>query len=119
MEFLCSGKPSIAPNHTAMADYLSSDFSFPVATTLEPWSWPHDPKGMLLTHSHRLNWHSLMLAYRASYATAADPERYREMSHAALECMSRFCSLERVSGELAGFFERVVGEKPVDQEQQG
>lgn len=119
MEFLCSGKPSVAPSHTAMADYLSPDFSFPVETSLEPWCWPHDPKGMLLTHSHRLNWHSLMLAYRASYAAAADAERYRKMSRAALERMSRFCSLERVSGELAGFFERVVDNHRMEQEAQG
>lgn len=118
MEFLCSGKPAIAPPHTAMADYLSPDFSFHVATSLEPWCWPHDPKGMLLAHSHRLNWHSLMLAYRASYAVAADAERYQEMSCAALERMSRFCSLERVSSELASFFDRVVDEQPTDQEMQ-
>jgi glycosyltransferase involved in cell wall biosynthesis len=119
MEFLCGGKPSVAPTHTAMADYLSPDFSFPVATSLEPWCWPHDPKGMLLTHSHRLNWHSLMQAYRASYAVAGDAERYRGMSCAALERMSRFCSLERVSSELAGFFDRVAGTHGVEREARG
>lgn len=119
MEFLCSGKPSVAPSHTAMADYLTPDFSFLVATSLEPWCWPHDPKGMLLTHSHRLNWHSLMLAYRASYAAAADTERYREMSCAAFERMSSFCSLERVSGELVGLFDRVAGAQGVEREVRG
>ena len=116
MEFLCSGKPSVAPTHTAMADYMSPEFSFPVATSLEPGCWPHDPKGMLLTHSHRLNWHSLMLAYRTSYAVVADSERYRAMSCAR---MNRFCSLERVSGELAEFFDRVAGAHGVEREARG
>jgi glycosyltransferase involved in cell wall biosynthesis len=105
MEFLCCGKPAVAPAHTAMADYLNTDFSFPVDSSLQLTDWPHDPSGMQQTHSHRLNWESLMLAYRASYSTASDAQCYQAMSHKALERMQQYCSLQRVIAELEPFLQ--------------
>jgi glycosyltransferase involved in cell wall biosynthesis len=108
MEFLCCGKPAIAPRHTAMADYLYEDFAFIVRTCLEPSCWPHDPTGKLLTHSNRLNWQSLMEAYRTSYSTVRTATAYQHMSFAARNAMHRFCSLERVSNELGSFLQQVA-----------
>lgn len=108
MEFLCCGKPAIAPSHTAMADYLNDDFAFLVKTIIEPDCWPHDPAGMLLTHSHRLNWQSLMEAYRLSYQTAKQPSDYQRMSMLARRGMQDFCSVERVGGELGAFLQKII-----------
>ena len=108
MEFLCCGKPAIAPAHTAMADYLSSDFAFLVGSCLQLTDWPHDPSGMQQTHSHRLNWESLMQSYRASYAVASEALRYQALSRQAREHMRNFCSLQRVSGELGPFLQRAA-----------
>lgn len=108
MEFLCCGKPAIAPAHTAMADYLSSDFAFIVDSCLQLTDWPHDPTGMHLTHSHRLNWESLMQAYRTSHAVAGEAQRYQALSHHALEHLREFCSLSRVTTELGAFLQRAA-----------
>jgi len=108
MEFLCCGKPAIAPDHTAMADYVGSDYVFIVKSCLEPSCWPHDPTGMLLTHSNRLNWQSLMEAYQSSYAATKTAEAYQCLSGAARSAMHRFCSLERVGTELDVFLQHVL-----------
>tara|TARA_R110000796_G_scaffold241303_1_gene362655 strand:+ start:8249 stop:9694 length:1446 start_codon:yes stop_codon:yes gene_type:complete len=104
MEFLASGRPAIAPNHSAMADYLSADMAFLLKTSLEPSCWPHDPTGMLYTHRHRLNWESLMDAYRASYKLAKeDPARYQTMSSNGYRQMRSFASIKAVSALLKDF----------------
>lgn len=108
MEYLSCGKPVIAPFHTAMADYLSDNYAFLVKTSKEPDCWPHDPTGMLLTHSHRLNWESLVEAYRASYQVAKEPLRYQSMSILAYHGMQDFCSVERVSEELGAFLQKTT-----------
>jgi hypothetical protein len=104
MEFLASGKPAIAPAHTAMADYLGSPLAFVLRTCLEPACWPHDPTGMLRTHKHRLDWQSLSEAFRESYDVAKEnPERYRSMSREAYRKMREFASVEQVVGPLEAF----------------
>lgn len=104
MEFFSSGKPAIAPVHTAMADYVTADMAFLLKTALEPFCWPHDPTGVFATHRHRLNWQSLLEAFQASYRIArGDPERYLEMSRHAAQGMQAFASIEVVTKPLAGF----------------
>jgi glycosyltransferase involved in cell wall biosynthesis len=108
MEFLCCGKPAIAPSHTAMADYIDENFAFIVNTCLEPSCWSHDPAGMARTHSHRLNWESLAQAYRASYAVTRSELDYMRLSRCARQQLESFCSLARVSNELGGFLQGVI-----------
>ncbi|MFV9684808.1 glycosyltransferase family 1 protein [Pseudomonas sp. NY15367] len=109
MEFLSAGKPAIAPTHTAMADYVDERLAFLVKCALEPFCWPHDPTGIFMTHRHRLNWQSLVEAYRHSYRVAKDePERYREMARQADARMQAFASIERVAGPLGAFLEQIA-----------
>lgn len=109
MEFLASGKPAIAPAHTAMADYLNSQLAFVLRTSLEPACWPHDPTGMLFTHKHRLDWQSLMEAFRDSYDVAlSKPNHYQCMSRAAYSHMRDFASISRVAGPLESFLSDVA-----------
>jgi hypothetical protein len=63
---------------------------------------------MQQTHSHRLNWESLMQAYRASHAVASEAPRYQRLSRQAREHLRNFCSLQRVSGELGPFLQRAA-----------
>lgn len=108
MEFLASGRPAIAPNHSAMADYLTSDMAFVLDTSLEPSCWPHDPTGMLYTHRHRLNWQSLMQAFRDSYHLALNhSSRYQMMSANGYHRMQSFASVEAVSKSLSDFLASV------------
>ena len=109
MEFFSCGKPAIAPMHTAMADYVTADMAFVLKTALEPFCWPHDPTGVFTTHRHRLNWQSLLEAFKASYRIArGDPERYLEMSRHAAQGMQAFASVEVVAKPLAGFVRELL-----------
>ncbi len=109
MEFLSSGKPALAPDHTAMADYLSEEVAFILKYCLEPTCWPHDPTGMLLTHKHRLNWQSLMEAFRNSYQLAStQPAQYQAMSRSAYQQLQQFASVAQVSAPLAAFLHKVI-----------
>ncbi|MDD0844985.1 glycosyltransferase [Pseudomonas sp. Gutcm_11s] len=110
MEFLSCGRPALAPAHTAMADYLNEDCAFLVDSCLQPTDWPHDPTGIHLTHSHRLNWESLMQLYRDSYEIAGDQARYSSMSRQASARLCDFSSLERVVGELQGFLAKMLSQ---------
>ena len=112
MEFLCAGKPAIAPVHTAMADYIDDQLAFPLKCSLEPFCWPHDPTGIFMTHRHRLNWQSLVEAYRASYGVAKSvPDRYRAMSRQAFSRMQTFASVDVVAAPLGALLESVMRER--------
>jgi glycosyltransferase involved in cell wall biosynthesis len=117
MEFLSSGKPAIAPQHTAMADYLNKDIAFIVDSTKQLSDWPFDPTGLHLTHSRRINWESLHDAYCQSYALAGDNDSYQRMSRSAQEQMGDFCSAEKVSQQLKDFFQHVIKQESLSTSQ--
>ena len=109
LEFLSAGKPVIAPTHTAMADYVDEQLAFVVRCSAEPFCWPHDPTGIFCTHRHRLNWHSLMQAFQASYAVATQqPEQYNSMSQCGFAKMQAFASVDAVSSPLGEFLRGVI-----------
>lgn len=104
MEFLSSGKPAIAPDHTAMADYIDDQVAFVLKYSLELTCWPQDPAGMQYAHRHRISWQSLVDAFRASYESAQGGSLiYQNMSREAFLRMRGFASVSRVS-ELLGEF---------------
>lgn len=106
MEFMSCGKPAIAPVNTAMADYVSSDNAFLVDFTEELTAWPHDPRAAYRTLRYMTNWDSLCVAYRDSYAVAKnDPQRYANMSAAAVQSLQRFCSQASTEQRLRAFLE--------------
>jgi glycosyltransferase involved in cell wall biosynthesis len=113
MEFMSAGKPAIAPWNTALVDYLSADNSFPVASSLEPWCWPHDPRQAFRTRRHRIDFGSLMQAYRNSYDVAKDdPQRYARMSDSANRDLKAHCSQDLVEDRLRTF----LGMAPAQQD---
>jgi glycosyltransferase involved in cell wall biosynthesis len=105
MEFLCSGVPAIAPDHTSMADYVRPDFAFVVESCPGlPSFWPHGDHQIHRTSRHQINWYSLMLAYRKSYILAkSDPAGYAAMSDSALTHMRKYCTTTRVADQLKQF----------------
>ena len=104
MESMSAGKPAIAPRHTALADYLTDENSFPVESSLEPWCWPHDPRQAYRTRRHRIDFASLMQAYRDSYQVAkTDPQRYARMSEKANRDLKAHCSQNIVEARLRAF----------------
>ncbi|HBX55225.1 glycosyltransferase [Pseudomonas sp. UBA2684] len=104
MEFLSCGKPAIAPQHSAMRDYIDEDVAFIVDSWLDASAWSHDPRLAYRTCRHQIDWASLVKAYSDAYACMTDdPERYARMSAAAVERMRGHCSVEIASERLRTF----------------
>jgi glycosyltransferase involved in cell wall biosynthesis len=102
MEFMAAGRPAIAPDHTAMQDYIAPDNAFVVPSTARPYGWPHDPRPAMRTCRHIVSFADMVRAYRESYAVAtSDPARYAAMSREASEAQRRFCSRAVIAPRLA------------------
>lgn len=104
MEFMSAGKPALAPDHSAMADYLNADNAFVVRSSPEWTHWPHDPRLVLRAFRYRLDWQSLFDAYVESYAVATtQQERYRAMSLAATDALRAHCSHQVIAEGMKKF----------------
>lgn len=105
MEFMASGKPVIAPDHTAMHDYIDDSVAFVVKSSEELTTWPQDTRILFRTLRHRPDWGSLKSAYENSYRMAKSrPQEYQRMSLAAIERMHDFCATPALQQRLADFF---------------
>ncbi|PMZ61456.1 glycosyltransferase, partial [Pseudomonas sp. GW247-3R2A] len=100
-----SGKPVIAPDHTAMEDYIDERVAFVVKSSEELTIWPQDTRIIYRTLRYRPDWGSLKTAYENSYRTAKEqPLEYRRMSGDAVERMHDYCAFAPVQKRLADFF---------------
>ncbi len=109
MEFLSSGKPALAPHHSAMSDYIDENIAVVVESSPELACWSHDPSGLMRTQRHRIHWQSLMEGYRRCYAMARnEPDIYQQMSQRAWEKMRDFSNIQVISQDLATFFSALV-----------
>lgn len=108
LESMSAGVPAVAPNHTAMADYVNESNSFVVGFTTAWASWPHDPRAALRCFTFPVVWESLRDRYRESFECATDdPSRYREMADAAHATTREFCSMETTRESMREFLEQV------------
>ncbi|SFY15643.1 glycosyltransferase [Pseudomonas sp. NFACC36] len=104
MEFMSCARPAIAPDHTAMRDYIDPQVAFIVKSSREPTIWPEDSRILYRTLRHRPDWGSLKLAYQQSYALARhQPQAYQAMALAASERMRGYCGFDPVRQRLADF----------------
>ncbi len=95
---LAAGRPSIAPRHTAMADYLDDSVGFVIGAHPEPTFWPHDPEQRTETYWNRLVWSDLRDAFLTSAEVAfAERSRYDAMAAAARSRMADFAACEVVA----------------------
>jgi glycosyltransferase involved in cell wall biosynthesis len=105
MEYMACGTPAIAPDNTAMADYINDGNAFVVSCSKEQNVWPHDPRDVFRTLRYRINWESLMDNCKLSYQTAKeDPEKYQQMAKNAENKISSYASVEAVTNKLSAFF---------------
>ncbi len=104
MEYMSAGKPAIAPAHTAMADYITPANAFILTSNREPTAWPHDPRQAMRTRRHRINFETLLAAYRESYDVAKhQPARYAQMSAAAHYGLKDHCARKKIREGLHEF----------------
>lgn len=106
MEYMSCGKPGIAPRHTGMADYIDNSNSLLVNSSLEPCSWPQDPRAMYRTQRHRIDAYSLIKAFQQSYQVAKHkPGLYQSMSANAQESLKQHCSEAVIANQLQAFIQ--------------
>jgi hypothetical protein len=105
VEFLNDGVPAIAPDNTAMADYIAEDLAFVVKSYPGvPTMWPHGDNQINRTSYSQLDWESLVNAYEQSYAVAHhDSARYARMSERAQHVIQNYCGNETVKAALQDF----------------
>jgi len=104
MEFMSAGKPAVAPDHTGMADYISTDNAFVVRSSREWTHWPHDPRLVLRAFRYRINWESLRDAYLLSFDVAMNkPQHYQTMAASARQGLEEHCSQRRIVQGLKEF----------------
>lgn len=111
MEFMSAGKPAIAPDHTAMADYLCPDNAFVVRSNKDWTHWCHDPRLVLRAFRYRIEWESLRDAFSESYTVVSEqPEKYLQMSKCATSSLRAHCS-RSITGERFSDFLQKLGYK--------
>ena len=104
LEGMSVGRPAIAPDHTAMADYIDASNAFIVASHLEATRFPQDSSVSRRTTWHVPRWDTLCDAYRDSYRVAKeDPLRWLAMGAAAMDAQRRLCADDVVEAGLRSF----------------
>ncbi len=92
---LAAGRPSIAPDHTAMADFMDDKVGFVIRSHPEPTYWPHDPEKRTETYWQRIVWSDLRDHLIAAADLAEnDPDRYQEMARTARERLREYAGPE-------------------------
>lgn len=110
MEFMSAGVPAIAPDHTAMAQYINADNAFIVGSSRNWTHWPHDPRLMLRCLGHTVDWQSLHDAYLASRELLLRSESaHRQMGTAATQALELFASRARFRRTMSDFLPLVGG----------
>jgi glycosyltransferase involved in cell wall biosynthesis len=90
---LAGGRPALAPDHSAMADYMDHEVGFVVRSHPEPTFWPHDPDRRFETERHRLVWSDIHDQFLESAAVLDDePERYATLAENARRRMAGYAS---------------------------
>lgn len=108
MEFMSAGKPAVAPDHTALGDYINDSNAFVVRTSAEWAAWPQDPRLVLRCLRYRVDWGSLTEALITAWEVATEDEpRYRLMSAEARRTLEEHCSTSATRERLVGFFDSI------------
>lgn len=109
LEFLAAGVPAIAPDHTAMASYISKDNAFIVASSLEPQAWPIDSRRAYRTTTQRIDWDSLRLAFLQSASVLQEHiDQYQKMQLSAKVAVRNHCSPDAMTDRLHRIIESLV-----------
>lgn len=107
-EYMSAGRPSVAPSHSAMRDYVAPDNSFVVKSEVRPAAWPQDERLAMRAHHELISFTDLVHKFRDSFRMARDnPKGYERMSAAAVESMRRVCSYDVVEARFSELLKRI------------
>ena len=106
MEFMGQGIPAIAPKHTAMLDYIDENNALIVKSSTYPTFWPIDERRAMRTLCYRIDWNSLMEAYRESFDIAMNqPEKYKSLRKNSIRSIEESAGQEVVYQKMKHYFE--------------
>lgn len=108
VEFISTGTPAIAPDNTAMRDYIRPDSSFVVKSAPVCTNWPHDPRFVMRTSYYRIDWESLATQFRDSYdLVKRDPAAWHTRGVRAAGSVQQFYGGDVVQASLRRFLQSV------------
>jgi hypothetical protein len=108
--WLAAGRPSIAPVHTALAEFFHEGIGFVVASHPEPAYRPGSNGKQRTRQWHRLVWQSLHDQLKSSYETAKqDPPGYRALGEQARRHMTACAGREPIEAWLTAVLEKGIG----------
>jgi vacuolar-type H+-ATPase catalytic subunit A/Vma1 len=103
------GVPAVAPNHTAMADYVTTKNTFVVKSNLCPTFWPFDERRAIRTLCYRIDWHSLMEAFENSLQVALDDkESYQSMRIESIAAVKAVAGHEVVYNKMNSYLSKTA-----------
>jgi hypothetical protein len=106
MEFMGQGIPAIAPKHTAMLDYIDESNALIVKSSVYPTFWPIDERRAMRTLCYRIDWNSLMEAYRESFDIAMNqPEKYKSLRKNSIRSIEESAGQEVVYQKMKHYCE--------------
>lgn len=112
VEYMAGGRPAVAPDHTAMQDYVTPENSFVVPSTPRPAVWPHDDRLVIRGRNQLVSFAGLVRQYQDSYQAAQEPKRYARMSQAAVRSVQAFCSEDVVAARITELMTHVKSSAP-------
>lgn len=104
MEYMTAGVPALAPQTTALKDYIHVSNAFVLKTASVPTAWQHDERRAMRTVHYRPDWYSLIEAYKTSYKVAKENHTtYEIMALKATETMRGHTSFQKTKEQLTTF----------------
>ena len=104
LEGMAVGRPAIAPDHTAMNDYVDDKTAFVVSSHLEVTAFPHDGRSARRTMWHQLRWDSLRDAFCESYSVAkTNPDQWLLMARNSIDRQRFLSGDDVVARKLCNF----------------
>ncbi|WP_287242002.1 methyltransferase domain-containing protein [Pseudoalteromonas sp.] len=102
MELMSMGKPSLAPQHSSMLDYIHKGNAFIIDSHEELTFWPQDPRRAYRTMRSRIDAESVEKAFLDSYQVIKNhPDIYKKMCANAHETMRHHCSVDVITRRFA------------------
>ncbi|HET6879809.1 MAG TPA: hypothetical protein VFI31_06630 [Pirellulales bacterium] len=99
---LAAGRPGIAPQHTAMAEYIDDRVAFVVPSHAEPIHWQWDPQCRRTTTWQQIRRRHLVRQLQLSYQVAKhDLGRYRALAAEGRQRMRNLASADEVWRRLS------------------
>ncbi len=118
IEFMCAGRPSITPIHSAMLDFINADNALVVHSDEDFGEWPNEPHLPMTAVRHRIYWSALSTSLFEGYRVVTEEwDRFTAMSVAARSAVRELTSDRTIAAKLQAFFAQDdAGARPAERQ---